>query len=425
MHNLVDTPLGKLLGLEKRGASFLGRVAALCLHKPQVLRTFLYEGYRNLLGVDLDRRFHPGQSGLPIEIVLDLTRRCNLKCRMCTQIRHSDDIPDRLSWYDPRRELPLAAWVELLEQVKSFRPRLHLTGGEPMVYPQFKELVQEIKKRRFFMRLTTNGTLLAGKADFLVASGVEVVVVSLDGPPEFHDRIRGQEGIFARATAGFRALAAQRDKFGGYEPLLVINCTISRANLPVLDQMVPIAQELGADILQFHHTIFDWPANVAKHNRLLSPERSRKWGLDLAFPSISEHEYYQSEIRPADIPVLVDRLKEARRVAKGRLNLIFVPNLPLELIEPYYLDLDYPFAPICKRLWKSCRIYPDGTIAPCFHAMVGNIRERPFLELWNNPKMQRLREIINRGLLPGCARCCSRRFTGGSRDGQRGEPKAG
>jgi len=175
--------------------------------------------------------------------------------------------------------------------------------------------------------------------------------------------------------------------------------------------MVPLALDLGADILQFHHTIFDWPTNVDKHNRLLSPERSRQWGLDLAFPSISEHEYYQSQIGPEDLPLLLARLREARRLAKGRLNLIFVPNLPFELIEPYYLNPDHPFAEICKRLWKSCRIFPDGTIAPCFHAMVGNIREQPFVELWNNSKMQRLREMIHQGLLPGCARCCSRRFT--------------
>jgi len=411
MHDLLDTPWGKLLGLERSGATFLSRAIALCLHKPRVLKTFLYEGYRDLIGVALDRRFHPGHSGLPIEIILDLTRKCNLRCQMCTQIRHSNDIPHQLSWYDPRRELSLATWVDLLDQVKSFRPRLHLTGGEPLVYPHFQGLVQEIKNRGFFMRLTTNGTLLADVADLLVTSGVEVVVVSLDGPPEIHDQIRGQEGVFARATAGIRALVELRKKSRSYGPLLLINCTISRANLEVLDQMVPIAQALGADILQFHHTIFDWPANVDKHNRLLSPERSRKWGLDLVFPSISEHEYYQSQIRSEDLPILVSRLQEARRLAKGRLNLIFVPNLSSELIEPYYLNPDYPFGSKCKRLWKSCRIYPDGTITPCFHAIIGNIREQPFLELWNSPQMQRLRELIHKGLLPGCARCCSRRFT--------------
>ena len=411
MHELLDTPWGKMLGLERSGATFLKRAVALCLHNPRVLKTFLYEGYRNLLGVAVDRRFHPGHSGLPIEVILDLTRRCNLRCQMCTQIRHSNDIPHRLSWYDPQQELSLDGWVDLLDQMKSFRPRLHITGGEPLVYPHFQDLVREIKGRGFFMRLTTNGTLLTGVADLLVSSGVEVVVVSLDGPPPVHDRIRGQQGVFERTAAGIRSILERRRQAGSCVPLLLINCTISRDNLAVLDQMVPLAQELGADILQFHHTIFDWPANVDKHNRLLSPERSHKWGLDLAFPSISEHEYYQSRIRPGDLPLLVSGLQEAKRLAKGRLNLIFVPNLPFELIDEYYLNPDYPFAATCKRLWKSCRIYPDGTIAPCFHAIVGNVQQTPFLELWNSPKMQRLREIIHRGLLPGCARCCSRRFT--------------
>ncbi len=410
MRNLLDTPVAKFLGLEGKETSFWGRGLALGLRNPRIIQTFLYEGYRNLIGVNLDRRFHPGRSGPPNEIVLDLTRRCNLKCVMCTQIRRSEDIPDYLTWYDPRRELALADWVGLLDQVTSFRPRVHLIGGEPTVYPHFHDLVREINARGLFTRLTTNGTRLAGMADLLVSSGVELVVVSLDGPPEIHNRIRGQRGVFERATAGLKALVETRNRHGRLGPIITINCTISRDNLEILDQMVPLALDLGADLLQFHHTFFDHPANVAKHNRVLSPERCRDWGLDVAHPSISDHEYYQSQIGPADLPRLVAGLKEAQRQAKGRLNLLFFPNLPLELLEPYYLDLDYPFAPICKSLWKSCRIYPDGTIAPCFHVMVGNIKEQRLLELWNSPQMQRLREVINRGLLPGCARCCSRQF---------------
>jgi MoaA/NifB/PqqE/SkfB family radical SAM enzyme len=411
MRNLLDTSLGKFLGLERKGASLFMQGLAFCLHNPRILRTFFYEGYRNLLGEAFDRHFHPGISGFPTEVILDLTRRCNLKCIMCTQIRHSDDIPAHLSWYDSGRELPLATWIALLDQVKPFRPRLHLTGGEPMVYANFQDLVREIKRRGFFMRLTTNGTLLSGAAELLVSLGVEVVAVSLDGPKEKHDHIRGQKGTFGRVAAGIQALTEARKHLRRAGPILVINCTISKANLDVLEQMVPLALGLEADILQFHHTFFDWPANVAKHNRLFSPERCREWGLEVGFPSIAPNEYYQSQIGPEDMPRLLASLREVRRQAKGRLNLIFVPNLPFELIPPYYLDLDYPFAPICKNLWRSCRIYPDGTITPCFHVFVGNITKQPILELWNSPKMQGLREIINKGLLPGCARCCSRRFT--------------
>ncbi|MEJ2671664.1 MAG: hypothetical protein P8168_05545, partial [Deltaproteobacteria bacterium] len=119
LRSFTDTPLGKMLGLERNKASLFGRTITLCLQKPWILRTFLYEGYRNLLGVALDRSLHPGRSGLPVEIILDLTRRCNLNCLMCTQIRHSDEIPGLLSWYDPKRELPLPAWINLLDQLQS------------------------------------------------------------------------------------------------------------------------------------------------------------------------------------------------------------------------------------------------------------------------------------------------------------------
>jgi MoaA/NifB/PqqE/SkfB family radical SAM enzyme len=411
MSKISGTPLAGLLGLQRQRGSYLRRALGLFLQNPGVIRTFLREEYRALAGMALDRRLHPGVSGLPVEIVLDLTRRCNLKCVMCTQIRHFDDIPEELSWYDHHRELPLAAWVDLLDQIKSFRPRLHLTGGEPTVYPGFADLVREIKQRGFLMRLTTNGTRLAQLADLLVSRGVEVVVVSLDGPEALHDRIRGQQGVFRRATEGIRALLAAAHRLGRLGPVLTINCTISRSNLEVLEQMVPLALDLGADFLQIHHTFFNSPANVARHNRLFSPLLARLRSPEQASLSISEHEYYQSEIRPADLPVLQASLQAVRRRAQGRINLLFVPNIPWELIEPYYLDLNYPFPPKCNRLWKSCRIFPDGTVDPCFHVFAGNITRQPFQEIWNSPKMQKFRKIIDKRLLPGCARCCSRGFT--------------
>ncbi len=106
---------------------------------------------------------------------------------MCEQHRHTTDRPDNLTWYNPVRELPLAAWTALFDQVVSFRPRLYLTGGEPTLYRDFPGLLQEAKKRRLPVHLQTNGTRLAELAELLVAQGVEMVTVSLDGPAEIHD----------------------------------------------------------------------------------------------------------------------------------------------------------------------------------------------------------------------------------------------
>jgi MoaA/NifB/PqqE/SkfB family radical SAM enzyme len=238
-----------------------------------------------------------------------------------------------------------------------------------------------------------------------------MVTVSLDGPLEVHDTIRGQEGAFRKTCEGIKALVAARDRQRSPGPIILINCVISKASLPTLDHMVPLALGLGADILQIQHTIFNTAANVQRHNRALSPEFAAKEGLDLAPPSIPEGEYYESEITPADLPGLLDQLREVRRLAKGRLKLLFLPNLPLDLLKPYYLDLAYPFPQMCKALWKGCRILPDGTVSPCLHLVAGNIAAQPFPEIWNGPRMRRFRQIISRRLFPGCARCCSRSFT--------------
>ncbi len=386
------------------------RALKLMWRNPRMAHTLLREEYRKRFGIDLDRRFRDGVSGPPVNLNLNLTRRCNLKCVMCEQHRH-DPGPTGLPWYDPRRELPLSAWVSLLDQVAAFRPRLYLTGGEPTLYPHFAAFLTEAKRRGFVVHLQTNGTLLDRVADSLVAQGVEMVTVSLDGPLEVHDAIRGQEGAFRKTCEGIKALVAARDRQRSPGPIILINCVISKASLPTLDHMVPLAHGLGADILQIQHTIFNTAANVQRHNRALSPEFAAKEGLDLAPPSIPEGEYYESEITPADLPGLLDQLREARRLAKDRLKLLFLPNLPLDLLKPYYLDLAHPFPQVCNAPWKGCRILPDGTVSPCLHLVAGNIAAQPFPEIWNGPRMRRFRQIISRRLFPGCVRCCSRSFT--------------
>jgi MoaA/NifB/PqqE/SkfB family radical SAM enzyme len=403
-------PLRQASNSAKPKPSLFTRAFKLIWRNPRMAHTLLREEYRKRFGINLDRRFRDGLSAPPVSLNLHLTRRCNLKCVMCEQHRHTPG-PIGLSWYDPRQELPLSAWVDLLDQVAAFRPRLYLTGGEPTLYPHFAAFLTEAKRRGFMVHIQTNGTLLDQVADSLVSEGVEMVTISLDGPREVHDAIRGQEGAFRKTCEGIKALVAVRDRQRAPGPIILINSVISKASLPTLDQMVPLAHELGADILQVQHTIFNTAANIQRHNRALSPEFAARAELDLAPPSIPEGEYYESEITPADLPGLVDQFRKARRLAKGRLRLLFLPNLPPDLLGPYYLDLTHPFPQECKAPWKVCRILPDGTVSPCLHLVAGNIAAQPFPEIWNGPRMRRFRQIISRRLFPGCARCCSRSFT--------------
>ena len=292
----------------------------------------------------------------------------------------------------------------------SYRPWLFLTGGEPTLYRDFANLVRKAKKRNLPVHLQTNGTRLAELAELLVTQRVELVTVSLDGPAEIHNLIRGGDGVFRRTTAGIAALLASRRRLQEPGPLLILNCTISKANLASLNQMTPLALELGADLLQLQHTMFNLPDQVARHNRLVSPRWAQAHGLDLVFPSIPAEEFYESEIGPEDLPLLKERLEQVIKTAQGRLKLAFLPNLSLDELDSYYLDLRYPRLQVCKSLWKGCRILPDGTVSPCLHVTAGKITEAPLEEIWNGARMRNFRQVIARGLLPGCVRCCNRSY---------------
>ncbi len=400
--------MSQTLSLIRRGLQIARR-------NPFIIPTLARMEYRHRWGIPRDRRLHAGYSAPPTNLNLCLTNRCNLKCVMCRGIRLGQEVPANRPWYSRARELSLGDWTRFLEEAAAFRPWLYVTGGEPLMYPHFREFIQEAKKRRLVVHLQTNATLLAREAEFLVEMGVEAVNVSVDGPPAVHDRIRGLKGGFARLQAGVQALVAARKSRGRPNPILSLNCTISKGNLAHLEEMVPLALGLQVDVMQLQHTMFDSPENVARHNRCLSPERSRALGLEVAHPSICEGEYYENEVGPADLPQLQAAVRRARQQARGKLQLHFMPRFPDQLLAPYYLDLNYPFPQGCDDFWATGRILADGTFSPCLNLVVGNISRQPFLEMWNGPRMRQLRQLIAQGLFPGCVRCCHRQFTAASR----------
>ena len=147
-------------------------------HNPDFIKPYLRLAYRMKVGMPLERRLRNGYAAPPARIEVNLTRRCNLKCLMCIQHRHSYDIQDEPPWYDAARELPLEAWTALLSQAAEFRPWINISGGEPMLYTHFDDFIQAARERKLPVQINTNGVLLAKSADFLVSSGVGVVSLS-------------------------------------------------------------------------------------------------------------------------------------------------------------------------------------------------------------------------------------------------------
>jgi radical SAM protein with 4Fe4S-binding SPASM domain len=169
---------------------------------------------------------------MPREAVLAVTYRCNARCAMCG-IWNSK----------PVAELLPAAYSRLPSSLRD----VNLTGGEPFLRDDLPEIHAAVRStcRRVRTIVSTNGLLTdrivaAVRAMASVEPGIGVAV-SVDGPPEIHDRMRGVPGAHERAMATIRALQQ-----AGFRNLRLA-FTATRENANCLGQVYALSRELGAE----------------------------------------------------------------------------------------------------------------------------------------------------------------------------------
>lgn len=152
--------------------------------------------------------------------VWELTLRCNANCIHCGSSAGKDR-ENNLTY-----EEALSVVKQLVEEKCRV---LGLIGGEYFLYPQWKELLLELKKTPIETRVITNGLLLTDKnLDFLKEAGVQALGISLDGATaKTHDYIRRVPGCFDKAFDAIKR--AQKKQI----PTTVIT-TINRLNITEL-----------------------------------------------------------------------------------------------------------------------------------------------------------------------------------------------
>jgi MoaA/NifB/PqqE/SkfB family radical SAM enzyme len=305
-----------------------------------------------------------GWSPMPAAVSFTITGACNLRCEMCTTRSEH-----------PQHMAP-SLFLKVLREVRhSFplRPVVHLIGGEPLLHPQLVVLIRGARQLGFSVAMTTNGFLLARKAASLL--DLRQITVSIDGPEDVHDRIRGVTGSYRRAVDGVREVASLRE---GTLPLLAVNCTISPWNAGHLVETARALQDVPLDSLTFQHLTFgDSDADLAQ---------------------------------AIDVVRLREELDEIGTLSSEFPINVF-PPLGGDDVEAYYRDKDFPFGRGCMVPWVALRVYEDGTVAPCQDFIVGKVGEQGIGPLWNGPAMAAIRRRIAKGeLFKECERCCHRRY---------------
>jgi SynChlorMet cassette radical SAM/SPASM protein ScmF len=123
-----------------------------------------------------------------------------------------------------------------------------LTGGEPLLHPDFIRMVDLLLEKNLGLTIETNGTLMTQEmAHYLrEKSTLRFISVSLDGAkPETHDRFRGVKGSHERALKGLSALVEV-----GYHPQVIMSLHVG--NVDEIELLVRLAENIGAGSVKFN-----------------------------------------------------------------------------------------------------------------------------------------------------------------------------
>ena len=339
------------------------------------------------------RYMKSGYSFPPWHYFIEVTRRCNLRCKMCQYIDWLEQVPVK---EQRQGELSTEEWLGVLRQIQRFS-LVTFTGGEAFVRKDFMELLA-FASRRARTHFISNTTMLPEeRAEAIVAlaptrtggMGFNFAGTSIEGPGERHDAIRKMRGAWDRSMAGIRRLRHYRDASGKACPHIHVTTVIQQANVDVLHLMPAMIAEAGADVLNLvtETRMHDLPGFGEVDPSSYRPE-------DVSWPRL-------------DRSLLSRALNRTLEEAKTAGIEVRLPRMPREDLLNYYdgtgIDLkSYQ----CRNAWNTLIIGRLGEAYPCWMQPVGNVRAHTLKQLWNNAEMREFRQTCQHKLFAPCPGCC-------------------
>lgn len=169
---------------------------------------------------------------LPLEASIDLTYRCNNNCRHCW-LRIAPSAPEK------KKELSFEEIKDIVEQSRKLGTRKwSISGGEPMLRPDFADIFEYITSRSMPYSLNTNGTLITPQiAQLMKRKGTKMVAL-YGATPKVHDHITRNPGSFDATMRGFAYL---KEAGAG----VMVQLIPMKDNYHEFDAMVTLAKSLG------------------------------------------------------------------------------------------------------------------------------------------------------------------------------------
>jgi radical SAM protein with 4Fe4S-binding SPASM domain len=340
-----------------------------------------------------------GTSGQLQQISLKIVNSCNLRCKTCGQWGETGYNHHKTT-EEIREIVPYENYRVMVDELAPLAPFYYIWGGEPYLYPDIMPLMEHMKRRRGFVGIVTNGTMMAKTADRLVRAGVDMLMVSVDGVGPVHNEIRQESRAWEMMMEGIDAVLAEKKRQKSPRPYLNVLTTVSRDNVGHLEDIADWGVDKGIDLLTYYYSWFTSEEHGLRHEAEMQRRfdvTPKAWKGYLFFRGLDD-ELLRQEV--ASI--------KSRRFP---FPLMFIPDLDLDAIPDYYAHPERLFGyGQCIQPWIVTEIMPNGDVATCRDYpdyVCGNIQRESLLTIWNNDKYRRFRTSLRtEGLLPICSRCC-------------------
>lgn len=308
-----------------------------------------------------------------MNITIDVTSKCNLRCKHC----RVNEIE-----YD----MPLEEIKTAFKKLSDFKPRgVFISGGEPLIREDIVDIVKESKKLAPVTVLNTNSLLLTEKnLKDLIEAGLNYIQVSVDGIEEQHDYIRGK-GTYRKTIEKLKMINKYSDKIK-----LHISSVVSLKNIDYMEEFarqILEVEKINVQILGFKRFI---PNNVLKDTASLGRE-----GLKKLYDNLNklQKKYKRKTTIASDMPM----------------KNVFNEKKAFEVLKKYNMQCVG-----CSAGVNGISIRNNGTVTPCtlLYISCGNILKQDLNEIMENASMIKIK---NRELKGKCGNCKYKQICGGCR----------
>lgn len=359
------------------------------LKKPKRVKSFISGYGRKVLLQTGIYKLLP-MSYYPKTMFINLTNTCNAHCKMC-QYESSNRLNTNVE------QLSLEDIKKLVNEMAPYSPNISFVGGgEPLTHKGIVDIVKYIHSKGLFVGLTTNGLLLKEYAKDLALAGLDYVTVSLDGPAEIHNKIRGVKNCYEKAIEGIKEIK----KHGNV--IVQTSTTVFDMNYDkILDLLkdlsgCPIDVKFGALMMNFINV-----DQVKKHNMSCG-----------GFFKAEAINYDSLDLGSIDTDIFLGMMETAEK--EYGMMWMYRPRTKKDLTD-YFTNADKLIHKEQVRCpWLYATITNTGNVVFCIDVVnndgmvLGNFKERSFKAVWNGDKANEFRRFLEKNeRFHVCSRCCA------------------